>query len=45
MLTAGLVYRRGQRRSGPSATVAGDAAVAGEAGPAMAPPGATEPGA
>jgi spermidine/putrescine transport system permease protein len=31
MVLAGVVYRRGQRRSGPSAAVAGDAAVAGVA--------------
>ena len=29
MLTAGLVYRRGQRRGGPTAAATGDAAVAG----------------
>ncbi|MGK2849461.1 MAG: ABC transporter permease [Candidatus Limnocylindrales bacterium] len=31
MVAAGVVYRRGQRRGGPSAAVAGDAAVAGVA--------------
>lgn len=31
MVTAGLVYRRGRRRSGPSAVTAGDAAVSGVA--------------
>ena len=40
MVTAGVVYRRGQRRSGPSAVTAGDAAISGVA---MAPPSAAAP--
>ena len=41
MVVAGVIYRRGQRRAGPTATTAGDAAVSGVAMTAGSADGST----